>query len=181
MSEQARIALTIHGNTFEISGPETFVSAQAEVFRDAIIETLAKSAAPEELPVTPDGNVPLAAPHHEPTGKQEYPRVLHIEGDKVRILKTISGTTVSKKAIGTALVYLWAKRESGIDSVPFSELRDLCKDQGCLDSANFASTMKNARSYIITDGTKGSSAQTCKLTLPGVEKAEELLKQLNGE
>jgi len=181
MNEQARIALTINGNTFEISGPEAFVSAQAEVFRDAIIETLAKSAnTPEEEPVA-DTEIPAAAPHNEPTGKQSYTRVLHVESDKVRFLKSVPGTTQSKKAVDTAVIYLWAKRDAGIDSVPFSELRELCKMQGCLDHANFAGHMKSAKSWIITDGTKGSSAQTCKLTIPGVEHAESLLKQLNGE
>lgn len=181
MNEQARIALTIHGNTFEISGPETFVSAQAEVFRDAIIEALAKSASNPEDESTLDTETPPAAPHHEPTGTKSYTRVLHVEGEKVRLLKSVPGTTQSKKAVGTAVIYLWAKREAGIDSVPFSELRELCRLQGCLDPANFAGHMKSAKSWIIIDGTKGSSAQTCKLTIPGVEHAETLLKQLNGE
>lgn len=99
----------------------------------------------------------------------------------MRLLKSVPGTTNSKKAVGTAVIYLWAKREAGVDSVPFSELRELCKMQGCLDEGNFSSHMKSAKSWIITDGVKGSSAQTCKLTIPGVERAESLLKQLNGE
>lgn len=181
MNEQARIALSIRGNTFEISGPEAFVSTQAEVFRDAIIEALAKSAITVEQEPDTDAEILPAAPHHEPTGNQSYTRVLHIEADKVSILKSVPGTTQSKKAVGTAVIYLWAKREAGIDSVPFSELRELCRIQGCLDAANFASHMKSAKSWIIIDGTKGSSAQTCKLTIPGVEHAESLLKQLNGE
>lgn len=167
MNEQARIALTIHGNTFEISGPEAFVSAQAEVFRDAIIEALARSAnTPEEEAPADDAETPPAAPHHEPTGKQQYTHVLHVEGDKIRLLKSVPGTTQSKKAVGTAVIYLWAKREAGIDSVPFSELRELCKLQGCLDETNFSSHMKSAKAWIIVNGLKGSSTQTCKLTFP---------------
>jgi hypothetical protein len=181
MNEQARIALTIHGNTFEICGPEAFVSAQAEVFRDAIIDTLARTANTPDEELRATSETPTAAPHQEPTGKQEYTRVLHVEGDKVRLLKAIPGTTLSKKAVGTAVIYLWAKRQAGVDSVPFSELRELCKTQGCLDGANFSSQMKGARSWIIVDGLTGSSAQTCKLTTPGVEHAESLLKQLNAE
>jgi hypothetical protein len=180
MNEQARIALTVNGNTFEICGPEDFVSAQAEFFRDAIIETLARSTSGTDEEPSPETETPPAAPHHEPTGKVTYTRVFHIEADKVRILKAVPGSTLSKKAVGTALIYLWAKREAGIDAVPFAELRDLCKDQGCLDT-NFASHMKGARSWIIIDGAKGSSSQTCKITIPGVEKAVELLEQLNGK
>ncbi|HLX72818.1 MAG TPA: hypothetical protein VKV04_24610 [Verrucomicrobiae bacterium] len=181
MSEQARIALTVKGNTFEISGPEAFVTAQAEAFREAIISSLSSGAGPAEEDVTP-GAEPPAAPHHAPTNNQQrYPNVLHIEGDKVQILKGITGTTNSKKVVGTTVVYLWAKREMGVDSVPFSELRDVCRQHGCLDGANFGSTMKNAREWIVVDGKSGSPLQTCKLTIPGVEKAEAILKDLNGE
>ena len=179
MSEQARIALTFRGNTFEISGPEAFVTAQAEAFREAIISSLYSGADFQADDVTP-GAEPPAAPHHEPSGTQpRYPNALHIDGDKVQILKGISGTTNTKKAVGTTIVYLWAKRETGVDSVPFSELREACKQHGCLDEANFSSTMKHAREWIVVEGERGS--QTCKLTVPGVEKAEELLKQLDGE
>lgn len=171
----------MHGNTFEISGPETFVASQAEVFREAIIEALARSADKPSEGQNPGADAPPAAPHHDPDGKKEYTRVLHVEGDKVRLLKSVPGSTQSKKAVGTAVIYLWAKRQAGVDSVPFSELRELCKLQGCLDEANFSSHMKGAKSWIIVDGLKGSSAQTCKLTIPGVEQAELLLNQLNGE
>jgi hypothetical protein len=181
MSEQARIALTVKGNTFEISGPEAFVTAQVEAFREAIISSLCSGASPAEEDVTP-GAEPPAAPHHTPTNNNQkrYPNVLHIEEDKLQILKSIPGSTTSKKAVGTTILYLWAKREMGVDSVPFSELRDVCKQHGCLDGPNFGSTMKNAREWIVVDGTRGSSLQTCKLTIPGVEKAETILKELNG-
>ena len=180
MSEQARIALTIGGNTFEISGSESFVTAQVETFREAIISSLHGAAAlPPEKPH--GATIPLVAPHHRPTGKQAYPNVLHIDGEKVQILKSVSGTTKSKKAVNTALVYLWAKRESGFDGVPLSEIRELCESHGCLDSPNFTVTMKNAKAWFVIDETKRSQSKTCKLTVPGVEKAEEIIKQLNGE
>jgi hypothetical protein len=181
MSEQARIALTIRGNTFEISGPENFVTAQVEAFRAAILSALngAADAPKEKSPA--EKQLPPAAPHNNQTSKQTYPNVLHIEGDKVQILKSVPGTTTSKKAINTALLYLWAKRESGTGSVPFSEIRDLCEGHGCLDSPNFNVSMKNAKSWFVVEGIKHSKSKTCKLTVPGVEKAEELLKELNGE
>jgi hypothetical protein len=181
MSEQARIALTIRGNTFEISGPEGFVTAQVAAFREAIISSLkvAADSSPENPPA--ETQLPPGAAHHKATGKQPYTKVLHIDGEKVQILKSVSGTTKSKKAVGTSLIYLWAKRASGVHSVPFSELRDLCQHHGCLDAANFSSTLKKAIEWIVVEGEKGSPAQTCKLTIPGVERAEEILKELNGE
>jgi hypothetical protein len=180
MSEQARISITVKGNTFEISGPEAFVTAQAEAFRDAIISSFQSGAGGVE-DVTPGGEPPAAAPHHEPNknAQAKYPNALHIQDNKVQILKPVDGTTLSKKAVGTAVIYLWGRREMGVDNVPFAELRDVCKQHGCLDEGNFSSTMKNAREWIVVEGERGS--QTAKLTIPGVQKAETMLKQLNGE
>ena len=187
MSEQARVALTIHGNTFEISGPEGFVSAQVESFREAMIYcwTSAVNSPPEdeEEEGAKETEQPPPAPHHEPTNGKLYENILHMDKDsgKVQILKSVPGTTTSKKAVGTVIIYLWAKREIGVDSVPHSELREVCKSHVCLDAPNFAKHMKAAREWIIVDGDKHSSLQTCKLTVPGVKAAEALLQQLNEE
>jgi len=83
--------------------------------------------------------------------------------------------------VNTGLAYLWAKRNTGVDSVPFNELRDACQEQGCLDKANFAKNMRSAREWIIIEGTKGSSLQTAKLTVPGVEQARKLLEEVNAD
>jgi len=181
MGEQAKLSLNIHGVTFEIAGSESFVTGEIERFREEISELLGKAARITALDLDDDKIEPPPAPHQEPTGKPAFVNVLHLENDKARILKKIPGTTTSKRAVNTALIYLWGKRNLGTDSTPFSELRELCREQGCLDSANFAAHMRSAREWIIVDGARGSSAQTVKLTIPGVEKAEELLQLLNGD
>jgi hypothetical protein len=181
MTEQAKLSLTFQGIAFEISGSESFVTSEIERFKEEISELLGKAARITATELDDDKVEPPAAPHQEPTGKPAFINVLHLESDKVRILKKIPGTTTSKRAVNTGLIYLWGKRSLGTDATPFSELRELCREQGCLDSANFASHMKSAREWIIVDGAKGSSAQTVKLTIPGVEKAEELLQLLNGD
>jgi len=180
MSEQARILLTVRGNTFEISGPETFVTAQIEAFRDTIKKTFEDAATTPIPTLHVESAHPPIAPHQNPAEKKSYPKILHIDGEKVQILKSLDGTTKSKKAVNTCLVYLWAKRQSGVDKVPFTELRDVCEQHGCLDPANFSTTLKKAIAWIVVDGTKGSPAQTCTLTVPGVEKAEGILKDLDG-
>jgi hypothetical protein len=180
MSDQAKISLNIRGMSLEIVGSEAFVSEQIGHFRDAIQAALAGEAQAEEEP--PEGSTqPPAAPPKEHAGTPKYTNVLHVEGDNVRILKTIPGTTTSKKAVNTALVYLWAKRNAGSDPLPFTEIRDVCQQLGCLDKPNFAKHMKSARQWIIIEGVKGSSAQTAKLTVPGVERAKELLEELNAD
>jgi hypothetical protein len=184
MNEQATIRLQFHGMSFEISGPENFVTQQSELYREQIVELLLKAARllDDDLALKEEiEEAPPAAPHQQPTGKPAFTNVLHVENDKVKILKRIPGTTLSKRAVNTAVIFLWAKRNLGMDAIPFADLRDICEEQGCLDSGNFSYHMRSAREWMIVDGAKGSSAQTAKLTLPGVERAKELLRELNGD
>jgi hypothetical protein len=179
MDNQAKISLNIHGISLEIAGSEQFVSEQIEHFRSAIQSALTKEAEPEEQPPPEPGTEPPPAPHKEPTGEPKYTNALHVEGQKVSILKTVGGSTTSKKAVNAVLIYLWAKRNVGVDSVQFDELRKLCQNQGCLDKANFAKNMRSARAWIVIEGTRKS--QTAKLTMPGVQQAEALLQKLNAD
>lgn len=173
MSEPAKILVNLRGNTIEISGPENFVTAQAEAFREAIIASLTSGCD------TSGENTPPAAPQQNASGNNPYPALLHIEAEKVQILKPIPGTTTSKKAVATAIVFLWGKRQAGINTVPLNDVRELCEHNGCLDGPNFSTTMKNAREWIVLDGPKGG--QSCKLTVPGIAQAEKILKELNAE
>ena len=178
MNEQAKISLNIRGMSLEITGSEQFVSEQIEHFRGAIQNALKETPVEEETPPE-DGTEPPPAPHKEPTEAPKYTNVLHVEDGKMNILKIVPGSTTSKKAVNTVSIYLWAKRNAGVDSAPFSELRDVCQGQGCLDGPNFASTIKSARPWIIVEGTR--KAEKAKLTVPGVEHAKKLLEQLNAD
>lgn len=177
----AKVSLTSHQATFELSGSEEFVSRELAHFKEAIAACLtqAKPSAAAHVEKTA-AELPAPAPHSAAiTNENTFPRVLHFEKDDVKIIKAVSGSNTAKKAVNTALIYLWAKRSKGTDSVEYAEIRKQCKDQGCLDSDNFSGTMRNARQWIIVEG-EGKS-QSCKLTLPGVEQAEQILKDLNGE
>jgi hypothetical protein len=89
------------------------------------------------------------------------------------------GSNNAQKTITTALVYLWGKKSVGVNEVPIQEIRALCQEQGCLDSSNFSSQIQGAKELILVDGKKNSSSKTCKLTLPGVERAEEILEKIS--
>ncbi len=187
-NSDAKLHLSLEDGTFEISGSELFVSQQIENFKEIILEALRTrrcqdsedfdlglKSPPEAMPLPEDeqvGNV---------NNDKKFDRVLHIEDKEVKIIKRIPGENNAKKTLNTALIYLWAKRSTGTNSVSYQEIRDICSEQGCLDSSNFSSTLKNAREYIIVDGKRRSSDKVCKLTLPGVEQAEGLLEGLNGE
>lgn len=188
-NSEAKLHLSLEDGVFEISGSELFVSQQIENFKEIILEALqsrkAESGSIDEATIErePPAAAPIAEGEKSEHGfdKKSFPRVLHIEDKEVRIIKKMPGTNNAKKSVNTALAYLWGMRSVGVEGISYQAIRDLCQQQGCLDSANFAAHMKNAREYIIIDGKKGSSAKTCKLTLPGVERAEELLEDLNGE
>lgn len=181
----AKLHLSIKDGVFEIAGSELFVSQQIENFKDIIIDGL-KNQDPASM-----GQITSNTSEHNVINindKEEiiplenpYPRVLHIEDQKVRIIKKIPGTTNSKKMVNTALAYIWGNRNIGIETVTLQEIRDVCQEQGCLDSPNFAKVLKGAKESIIIDGKKGSNSQICKLTIPGVDNAEELLESINGE
>ncbi|MEE8121879.1 MAG: hypothetical protein V3T55_10140, partial [Anaerolineales bacterium] len=83
----------------------------------------------------------------------------------------------AEKAVNAALVYLYAKNVKGQEEALFKEIRELCKDHGCLDSANFASNLKSEKRYFIIGGS--GKKQTAKLTQPGKTKAAALVEELN--
>jgi len=188
-SNEARFHLSIRDGIFEITGSEEFVSEQINGFKDAILNTLTRRTVDTiplaASPVSPPPQLQLEKPTEEEPSfgspLDTYNRVLHMEGEQVRVLKRIPGGTLAKKTVNAALVYLWGKRSLGITEVPMQEIRQLCQEQSCLDPSNFAGILKNAKEFILLDGKKGSSAKTCKLTIPGMEEAEKLLAQLNGK
>ncbi|MGG2396773.1 hypothetical protein ACJRW5_07460 [Pseudomonas sp. SH1-B] len=188
-SNEARFHLSIRDGVFEITGSEGFVSEQINSFKEAILDTLTRRTVDAPIvghqPSPPCPQLLLEAPAEEEPASANpsdtYNRVLHMEGDQVRVLKRIPGGTLAKKTVNAALVYLWGKRSLGINEVPMQEIRQLCQEQSCLDASNFAGILKNAKEFILLDGKKGSSSKTCKLTIPGVEEAGKLLAQLNGK
>lgn len=193
-NSEAKFYLSIKDGIFEISGSELFVSQQIENFKEIIIEAIQSTEESPEEDFLPEAAPPALTQATSQSDKVNseiadeesfdagsFSRVLHIDGQEVRVIKKMPGNTIAKRAINTALAYLWGKRSVGVNAVKYDEIREVCKEQGCLDSSNFSYHMKSAREHIIVSGKKGSSAKTCKLTIPGVERAEELLEDLNGE
>ncbi|MCQ4243395.1 hypothetical protein, partial [Stutzerimonas stutzeri] len=180
MNNEAKIHLSLRDGTFEISGSENFVSQQIENFKDLILDSI-------RTPSTPPYNLEKTSPqptsqevdqNSAPTAKV-YNRVLHIEDKSVKIIKKVPGINNAKKTVNTALIYLWGCRSAGVNEVSLHDIRRLCQEQSCLDSSNFSSYISGAKELIIVEGKKGSSSKSCKLTIPGIEKAEELLESLN--
>lgn len=190
MSENnAKIRISIKDGEFELSGSELFVSQQIESFRDLIVESLKdkefslQKNSENEEPKKIEERIEKSNQFENSDGTElapdvkNFPRVFHIDGDKIRIIKRAPGNNNARKSVNTALLYLWATDSIGSREVTYSDIRELCKEQGCLDSKNFSSQMKSVREYMIVDG--NGKSQVLKLTLPGREKAEEIIKELS--
>jgi hypothetical protein len=187
MSEGAKFAFSLSEGKLEITGTELFVMQQVEAFKDVIVDAFRQSnVSPVLLPRfsnAPTAGAQATMPEvdvEDATVSNPFPRVLDVLNDKVKITRSIKGSTTSEKSIKLILIYLWGKetllRQT---TAEFKELRDLCEQYACLDSGNFASTLSSKKNLIVVDGSKGSSSKVCKLTYPGREKAEEYLREMN--
>jgi hypothetical protein len=103
--------------------------------------------------------------------------VIAYDGDKIQILKDIPGKNKAKKTVNAALIYLHAKGLKGEEIASFKEVNKICEAHACLDSANFATTLKKQKKLFLVDGT--GKSQTLKLTHPGKEQAAALVVELN--
>jgi len=178
-TQEARLVLSTPNLSLEIVGSETFVSAQAQVFQSAIIDRLQSGCEDQLTAATTQLPGPPPAPHQPPAATVPFPKVVHIEGDTVQLLKKPPGKSTSEKAVATVLIYLWAKRQKGVDRVPVAVLREECRKAGCLDSPNFVAALRDAREWLIIDDAKGPRTLEGGITLPGEEEARRLLEELS--
>ncbi|WP_321991467.1 hypothetical protein [Marispirochaeta aestuarii] len=174
------LKVSLKDGSFEIGGSDEFISNNLEkVF--SFLETSQNSTYyndDEQQAENANQPGPEEAPITTPEKTKPYKKSLHFENNEVKIIQKMPGSNKAQKSVNTALVYLWGMKHIGINEVPYSEIRELCKNQGCLDSPNFSRHMNSARQEIIVSGRSGSPSKTCKLTIPGVEKAKEILESL---
>lgn len=170
----AKIKLSITDGTFEIEGPEAFVSKQLEVFGDIIKKALSgPKAKPLNPPKSEDGG------GTSDTGDQgDYSRVFEIHDGAVKILSDIPGENDKQKTVNAALLAAFAKATAGEDTVMFDEVREICKQHSCLNAPNFSRYLKAEKKLFLFGGTPRK--QTIKLTQPGKKQAEALVDELAG-
>ena len=178
MTQSAKIVVSMRDRFMEISGSEEFVREQLKKFDDLIIKHLSN------IPIYEQPSIPSSPQPAPEEGAQDdawkavsYHNVIAFDRDGIKILKNVPGKSGAEKAVNAALVYLYAKNVKGQEEALFKEIRELCKDHGCLDSANFASNLKSEKQYFIIGGS--GKKQTAKLTQPGKTKAAALVEELN--
>lgn len=187
MSENtAKIKISIKDGEFEITGSELFVSQQIANFKEQIVQSLQNKNF--ENPKINTQRLPEA--QHKATEKDiitdeidnenKYERVLYLDDESIKILKKLPGKSNQARTISTALVSAFGNLLRGNEETLTSIISEQCKEQGCLDSANFASHLKSAKEYFIIKGGSGTKNKALKLTITGKEEAEKILNELNG-
>lgn len=179
---ESRITLSIHEGKLEIVGSEDFVAKQVDRFEDLIKQLFASPQPPQprftDREVSPNPNG-AASRADLGAGLGDYPNVFAVHDDKIQITKDLPGPTIYKKMLAAAELYALASSLRGTEEVPFEEIRNVCREHGCLDSDNFSPTIKKEKELFTFGGKRGSPNQTLKLTVPGKKAARELAKQLN--
>lgn len=174
--DKSSIRINLKDGNFEIEGSEAFVTQTLGVLREIIRETNHLVSSSSE---TEGGPFVTPAPHHNPDNTNPYPKVVDMNGDAITVIKAMPGSSKAEKTVNATLVFLWAKNHKGFDLVPSSEIRDVCKRLSCLDEKNFAAHLKGAKEFFIDQGKQGSPDKRYRLTVPGLSKAEDLLRSLN--
>ncbi|WP_376694490.1 hypothetical protein [Wenzhouxiangella sp. EGI_FJ10409] len=181
MDKQAKVQISLRDGVLELEGSEGFVSQQLSVLQP-LIENAFKQAPPQNIPVSPtefpgsSSSTPSSGDKAH-KGFEAYENLLAEADGKIQILKTLPGGNKAQKTVNAALLLAFGNHLMGNDSTAFSDVRDLCKAHACLDSGNFAATMKSQKEWFLISGS--GSGQSFKLTVPGRKKAEELANQLN--
>jgi len=170
--EQAKVHISLRDGVLELQGSESFVSSQLQFLEPLIRESFkaVPSILPQSSNTEPAPNNGVAS--NENSELSNFDTLFADADGKVQILKTLPGSNKATKTVNAALLLAFANTLKGIDSTPYSDVRDLCSSHACLDSGNFSKQMKSQKELFIVSGS--GSAQTIKLTVPGKKKAIEL-------
>lgn len=189
MSETtARICIPLRNGVFEVSGSEAFVSAQIDAFRDVIDGLLAETSPTNaESPrvrgeAAPESPIEGSASSDESDGgggeSGDYQNVYDITDGNVRILvDKMPGTSMKEQTVNAALLYTFGKQLVGTQEVSTNEIRNICKEFGCLDSSNFMGYLRDAKRLLLISGS--GRTFNAKLTGPGRAQAKILVKQVS--
>jgi hypothetical protein len=106
--------------------------------------------------------------------------VFHIESGKCEIIVRDLKTKDKAPAQVRLALLIGIKHMAGEETanIPNEELRYLCSTHAMLDTANFASIIRKNKDLFLQVG-KGRK-KDWKLTKPGEDKAQELIKELAG-
>lgn len=178
MESKNNASVSVRDGAVEVSGSEEFVAAQLEKLQPWLDKILNEAAGMEmKSPAVRQRVVSTPIAPAVGAANNQFENVLAIEDERVSVLQIPTSSKKSEQAVTTALIYLWGKSQIGTLDVPFSEIREVCRQHGCLDESNFASHLKAAKTDLIISGS--GKSQTARLTIPGQRRALAMIEQLN--
>lgn len=178
-NNQASFEVDIRNGIIRVSGPVTFVEEQITTIRKDInlVQAITDYKPPVEVLQHTSAEVVNAAASGKSIAKYENAISVDPASGKVHLLTTFTQVSKATATMEIALIYCWAKKQLGIETVSSKEVRDVCQDHGVLDPANFASHLDKHKSYFIIDKSTGN--YTIRLTNPGLKQAELILEKYN--
>lgn len=178
----SRIKVSLHDGIIEIEGSESFVGAQVKRFENVIAQFFSGKDGDVPAPrvVTPPGKAHKKKEPSSSTGTgqlAQFEEVFTVTDGIVQIHKPIPGDSMKEKMVAVAKLVVLALTLSGTKDVPSATVRAVCESHGCLDSPNFARTMKAQRSLFVLTG-KGQKLML-QLSVPGKRAVEQFAKSLS--
>lgn len=189
----AKIQINLKDGAVSLEGSEEFVKTQIEWLKELVMETRIQDVIIERVESDNSTHEIGTTTKHQVEEKNSADRykvvfgvaketvdlVIHTEeSGKFSIISNKIKGTVTEKQVIYSLLYLLAKEFYGVNEASFEELRELCKNHGCLDSSNFSSNYNSRKELFIVEGKRRSSNKNIKLTAPGRNKAKELIASL---
>lgn len=164
------IKVDLTNSEFEISGDVEFVEQHLQELKEFIkIGYAVRSKVSKNYNTTENHEIK----QNNTYDKYQNAGIFTIDEEgNVIIHKRIPGKTNAEKTKNIALITLYAKE----DKILGSDIKEMCKKQGCLDNSNFASIFARDFETFIKAG-KGQK-WTIELTIKGEEDAINLLESM---
>lgn len=190
MTEKAKFKYSAQEGVLELEGTEEFVSKHFESLTDLIRiisrhVVVEQKQEPQTIPAVPvpeqpgqsGGTAENVAPVQQPTSTSgdisSYPAFFSEINGKLKIVSDLPGSNGQSKMTNAAILFCYGSKLIGDEQVASKDIRTVCEEHGCLDSANFSKVFTD-KTIFISDGVKGGNKDV-KLTFQGEKKAKELL------
>lgn len=192
MTDKARFKYSAQEGVLELEGSEEFVSQHFESLTD-LIRIISRHVIVEQhqheitTETSQENNARDRGEAKQESGPQtsqtvaevqkegiaHYPNSFSEINGNLKIVSEIPGTSVKSKMTNAAILFCYGSKLLGDEIVASKDIRVVCEEHGCLDSANFSKVFSD-RTIFLSDGVKGGN-KNVKLTFQGEKKARELL------